>query len=609
MFGMEVEFMQDQQLWKQFISGDEFVVNVLDAKIAESWKLCSHAEIDPYLVKPQKILSVLELVNKQQQYSNLIEIVKKQIKKVEGDLLLKLPVFILTDETGNILWRGGNIQAQERANEFYFKEGTKWTELNVGTNAIGIALRTKKDKYVSLNEHYAYASRQWSCSASPIFDETGSLLGVLDVSTLHNESAKDAFLLLTLLTQRISNILIREDLERQKELLQYSVLHQRDDFLCDTHFKIVSVPEKYAECFAVGNDIHMYIKAKTIYKSEKIYFENRLIGYKVRIFSDLSPQNKFYYPGVPTANKTYQQFLQQVLRLADSSLPIHLFGESGTGKEVIAQTIHYNSQVKNGPLVAINCGAINQNLLESELFGYAPGAFTGSNAKGQKGKIEQADGGTLFLDEVESMSAQMQTALLRVVEEKKVVPVNGEPRKVSFRLITASNQDLRDLVNQDKFRKDLFYRIYVCPIQIPPLRERKEDIKQLIAAFCESKKWRINWQNDIYNISCDYPWYGNIREFNNFLERLHIFYESQVPTREQLKKLIEAGVLPNDSVKLAADVEDIPSYRRKNGAVKEIDELRQKLEKNHYHLSQTARDLHISRTTLYRKMKKYGLNK
>lgn len=604
--------MQDQQLWKQFIAGNEFVANTLETRIAESWKICSRAEIDPYLVRPQKILSASELLSKQHQYRNMIEVVKTQVGTVENNLKLNQPVFILTDEVGNILWRDGNLQAQEHANDFYFREGTKWTELNVGTNAIGISLRTKKDEHVALNEHYAHASRQWSCSASPILDEDGNVLGVLDVSTLHNDSAKDAFLLLTLLTQRIANILISADLERRKELLQYCMLHRSDELLCDTHFKIVSTPEKYAAHFKLGNDIHSYINSKTIYKSEKIYFKNKLIGYKVRIFSEPLRTNTFYYPGVPTANRAYSQFLQRILKLAGSSLPIHLFGESGTGKEVLARTIHYNSSVKSGPLIAINCGALNQNLLESELFGYAPGAFTGSNIKGQKGKIEQANGGTLFLDEIESMSRQMQTALLRVVEEKKVVPINGEPKKISFRLITASNQDLRVLVRRKKFREDLFYRIYVCPVQIPPLRERKEDIQQLITSFCKVKKWQIAWQKNIYSVSRDYPWYGNVREFNNFMERLYLFYEQQKPTIKQIRKLIEAGTIRNND-----NEKEIPAVSKRQPSdgeeqseteeIKEIKKLRRALEKNHYRISKTAAELHVSRTTIYRKMKRYKL--
>ncbi|WP_057745372.1 sigma-54-dependent Fis family transcriptional regulator [Liquorilactobacillus capillatus] len=602
--------MQNQQLWKQFISGNRFAADMLDTKIAESWKFCSRAEVDPYLSKPQKILSAAELLNKQQQYSKLIEIVKEQIKRIESSFILEKPVFILTDENGNILWRDGNLQAQEHANEFYFREGTMWTELNVGTNAIGIALRTKRDEHVTSDEHYAYASRQWSCSASPILDEEGDVLGVLDISTLYNDSAKDALLLLTLLTQRISNVLIREELERRKELLQYCVLHQPNELLCDTHFKLVSVPEKDSERFELGSDIHNYIDTKTIYKSEKIYFKNKLIGYKMHIFTKSPHPNKFYYPGVPTANKAYSQFLERILKLASSNLPIHLFGESGTGKEVLARTIHYNSAVKEGPLVAINCGALSQNLLESELFGYAPGAFTGSNAKGQKGKIEQADGGTLFLDEIESMSSQMQTALLRVIEEKRVVPINGEPRKVSFRLITASNRDLRSLVQQKKFREDLFYRIYVCPVQIPPLRERKEDLQQLITAFCKKKKWHLSWQDELYAISQTYSWYGNIREFNNFLERLYLFYELQQPTSTQIRQLIEAGAIcgskepTGETAGLTKVAEHTLPLQSQS---KEVKKLQKVLEQNHYHISKTAAELCISRTTLYRKMKKYGL--
>lgn len=611
MFLNRGDYMENQQLWKQFISGNMIAADTLDTKIAESWKFCSRAEVDPYLTKPQKILSTAELLDKQQQYRNLIKVVRDQIKMVESSFVLEKPVFILTDEIGNILWRAGNIQAKEHANEFYFREGTMWTELNVGTNAIGIALRTKRDEHVTSEEHYAYESRQWSCSASPILDEEGNVLGVLDISTLHNDSAKDALLLLTLLTQRISNILIREDLERQKELLQYCMLHQSNELLCDTHFKLVSVPEKDSNRFELGSNVHEYIDTKTIYKSEKIYFKNKLIGYKMKIFTKNPKTNRNYYPGVPTANKAYSKFLDRVLRIAGSSLPIHLFGESGTGKEVLARTIHYNSAVKDGPLVAINCGAINQNLLESELFGYAPGAFTGSNAKGQKGKIEQADGGTLFLDEIESMSSQMQTALLRVIEEKKIVPINGKPCKVSFCLITASNQDLKTLVQQKKFREDLFYRIYVCPVQIPPLRERKEDIRQLIAAFCKKKSWYLNWQEELYDISCTYSWYGNIREFNNFLERLYLFYELQQPTEEQIRQLIEAGALSPSNQK--KEIDPIPSdanhslpLRNKSTEAKKLQET---LESNHYHISKTATELCISRTTLYRKMKKYGLNR
>lgn len=601
--------MQNQQLWENFITGNQLAADTLDTKIAESWKSCLQAEVDPYLIKPQKILSAAELFNKQQQYGKLIEVVREQIKMVEVNFILEKPVFILTDETGNILWRAGNLQAQEHANEFYFREGTMWTELNVGTNAIGIAIRTKRDEHVTSDEHYAYASRQWSCSASPILDEEGNVLGVLDISTLHNDSAKDALLLLTLLTQRISNILIREELERRKELLQYCVLHQPNELLCDTHFKLVSIPEKDSEHFELGSDIHNYIDAKTIYKSEKICFKNRLIGYKMHIFNKLSQANKAYYPGVPTANKAYSQFLKRVLKFAGSNLPIHLFGESGTGKEVLARTIHYNSAIEDGPLVAINCGALNQDLLESELFGYAPGAFTGSNAKGQKGKIEQADGGTLFLDEIESMSMRMQTALLRVIEEKRIIPINGESRKVSFRLVTASNRDLRVLVQQKKFREDLFYRIYVCPVQIPPLRERKEDIRQLIAAFCKKKKWKLSWQDELYSISCTYSWDGNIREFNNFLERLYLFYELQQPTDTQIRQLIEAGMLSAGIQGKAADTflgtaKHGLSLKSKS---EEAQKLQQVLEQNHYHVSKTAAELCISRTTLYRKMKKYGL--
>lgn len=235
-------------------------------------------------------------------------------------------------------------------------------------------------------------------------------------------------------------------------------------------------------------------------------------------------------------------------------------------------------------------------MLESELFGYAPGAFTGANQEGHVGKILQANGGTLFLDEIDSMPWKMQTALLRVLEEKQVVPLNGQPQPVDFRLVSASNQDLRKRVLAKEFREDLFYRIYVGKLSIPPLRERLEDLLPLVDRFCEKRQWQIAWKERLLQIARTYHWPGNIREFNNFLERLYIFYVEEEPTNEQILELITLGILSEKETKPQESIEN-----------QEREEILKALKSQHYHVTNAAKSLGISRATLYRKIKEYHI--
>lgn len=304
----------------------------------------------------------------------------------------------------------------------------------------------------------------------------------------------------------------------------------------------------------------------------------------------------FIYGGIPTASPSYQRFLKKVQLAANSSVAVHVSGESGSGKELIARALHDNSPYRNGPLVSVNCGALSDDLLQSELFGYAGGAFTGANPKGYIGKFMQANRGTLFLDEVNSMSVKMQSALLRVLEDHWVTPIGSDkPQKVDFRLVTASNQDLRKLVEQNLFRMDLFYRIYVSALTIPPLRDHFEDLSPLIHSFCEEKNWHLTWQDTLIKIAMSHRWPGNIREFYNFLERLHLYYQDEEPTVEQITDLLQ----------LAPTVQaPVP---KTSLTLSEPDQILYTLQKNQNQLNKTALELGISRSTLYRKIKKYHL--
>jgi transcriptional regulator with PAS, ATPase and Fis domain len=219
--------------------------------------------------------------------------------------------------------------------------------------------------------------------------------------------------------------------------------------------------------------------------------------------------------------------LKENIRLiAKGSANVLLTGESGSGKELFARAIHFESSRKAKPFIAVNCGAIPETLLESELFGYAPGAFTGASKQGKIGKFELANGGTIFLDEIGDMPFSMQVKLLRVLQEKVVIPV-GSNKLVKFdaRIISATNKDLEKLVKENSFREDLFYRLNVIPINIPPLRERKEDIppliKFLLDKYCSIYKKSVPAiAKDVMEVFLCYPWPGNVREMENVIEYL-----------------------------------------------------------------------------------------
>jgi DNA-binding NtrC family response regulator len=287
--------------------------------------------------------------------------------------------------------------------------------------------------------------------------------------------------------------------------------------------------------------------------------------------------------------------LEKVKRVAQSNSPVIITGESGTGKELIARAIHSNSQRKFFPLVTVHCGALTESLLESELFGHEKGAFTGAMYN-RKGRFEMADGGSIFLDEIGTISAKMQIELLRVLESKTFVRVGGNKEITSdFRIICATNKDLNTLVRSGKFREDLYYRLNVVNINIPPLRERIEDIPNLVNYFIG--KYCTSMSRNIMSIHpaalkrlemYDYP--GNVRELENMIERaIVVGNEKEI----RIKDLpFENGVMNNS-------IEGLQDLEKKH--IKLI------LEKYDWNISRSAKALKVDRVTLYNKIKKYHL--
>ena len=234
-----------------------------------------------------------------------------------------------------------------------------------------------------------------------------------------------------------------------------------------------------------------------------------------------------------------KDLLDTVVRLAQVDSTVLISGESGTGKELIAETIHNNSARKNQPFIKINCGAISHNLLETELFGYADGAFTGAKKGGKAGYFELANGGTLLLDEISELPYNLQVNLLRVLQSQELIRVGGETTiPIDVRIIAASNLNLQELVEKNQFRKDLFYRLNVVPVDVPPLRERKEEIPVLAAHFVQvfNKKYKMEKElsPQVIDVLMDYDWPGNVRELENVIERLVVTIPGNILSREDL---------------------------------------------------------------------------
>ena len=292
-------------------------------------------------------------------------------------------------------------------------------------------------------------------------------------------------------------------------------------------------------------------------------------------------------------------------RVAGEDSSVLIEGESGTGKELVARAIHKKSNRSGQPFIRVNCGALNDNLLESELFGHEKGAFTGA-IRQKKGRFELADKGTLFLDEIGDISATMQVKLLRALQEKEFERVGGEKTlKVDVRIITATNQSLKELIRKGSFREDLFYRLSVIPIRLPALRERKDDIPKLIEYFInklnQQKQQIKSVSSEAVELLKDYPWPGNIRELENLIERLHIICpENSIPGSLAAQFLGKSDLMQNNHDHLP--LEDALYHFEKQMII-------QAMEKAKGVKNQAAKLLGIGTSSLYYKLEKFGLLK
>ncbi|MBL3820663.1 sigma-54-dependent Fis family transcriptional regulator [Bacillus sp. BSL6] len=606
--------------WKKFVDEGVLDSNRINERISESWYRCKQANVNPHMNKGQKILSSNIFQDQKKKSEIFLDIAIPQIQNMRKTIDELQMMALLIDPDGYVLSLSGNKQTLQRAKQINFIEGVKWTEAAVGTNAIGTALEIEEAIMISGTEHYSVASHSWSCAAAPIHNDDGKLIGVLDFSCPIEFSHPYMLGMVTSIAHAIEReCSIRVHQNELHLIHRFLDVIDSDEqvVICNHRDVIVSASKRVRErvCnwsrMKLADLMHYGLKTKL---EVPVYSNNRMIGKciyvkenkQVKSFSTSPFINGITFPGVIGTSSAFQHTLEEIKLVSPTDASVYVCGETGVGKEYVARAIHENSPRKNGPFIAVNCGSLPKELMESELFGYAEGAFTGARRQGYKGKFEQADRGTIFLDEIGEVPPEMQIALLRVLQERTVTPIGSSKEvPVNIRIITATHKDLLRLVEEGKFRQDLYYRLHVYPLYVPSLIERKEDIPYFIQQFCERKNWNIVFPKSICNQFALHTWPGNIRELLNVLERIYILSQGREICEKQISFLLQTMMGNQHQLELQTEnkTENTLNFREKI----QRDSMIEALEKTNGNVSLAAKLLDVPRSTFYKRMQKYKL--
>ncbi|MRD35652.1 GAF domain-containing protein [Bacillus thuringiensis] len=606
--------------WKKFINEGVLDSNRINERISESWHRCKQANVNPHMNKGQKILSSIFFQDQKKKSEIFLDIAIPQIQNMRKTIDELQMMALLIDPDGYVLSLSGNKQTLKRAKHINFIEGVKWTEAAVGTNAIGTALEIEEAIMISGTEHYSVVSHSWSCAAAPIHNDDGKLIGVLDFSCPIEFSHPYMLGMVTSIAHAIEReCSIRVHQNELHLIHRFLDVIDSDEqvVICNHRDVIVSASKSVRE--RINNWSRMKLEELMHHGLETkleipVYSNERMIGKcmylkeneQMNTYSALTFIKGITFPGVTGTSKAFQHTLEEIKLVSPTDASVYVCGETGVGKEYVARAIHENSPRKDGPFIAVNCGSLPKELIESELFGYAEGAFTGARRQGYKGKFEQAKGGTLFLDEIGEVPPEMQVALLRVLQERTITPIGSSKEvPVNIRIITATHKDLLRLVEEGKFRQDLYYRLHVYPLYVPSLIERKEDIPYFIQHFCEQKNWNVVFPKSICNQFLQHTWPGNIRELVNALERIYILSQGREICEKQVALLIQTMMGNQQQLELQVEnkTEHTLNFREKI----QRDSMIEALQKTNGNVSLAAKLLDVPRSTFYKRMQKYKL--
>lgn len=608
--------------------------------IRASWQRCVTLHgLDPSRMQEARVLPWHELLQHRQAMEEFRHIAHHGLTALHQQIEAAGYVLMLTDARGVAIDFMGDGHAEIRLRRAGLLPGALWTEGSAGTCAVGTVLATGKPLTVHQAEHFDATHIPLTCSAVPLFDPEGKLMAVLDISALSSPQPKSS--------QRLA-LQIATQHAHQIENAWFSHCHRNDWILklsaasaytevnpdcmlaVDTSGTVIGHTHRARLMLGKGRDTDWpltqdcsdllgmpvgmllntsvnslpdwlasgsghYASLELAHSGEK-RFVSAVPPARQPLRSRISGARPLP-PSLAALNggdEMLQQQLHRASRLLASSLPLVLQGETGSGKEYFARAFHLASDRSESPFVAVNCAAIPASLIESELFGYLPGSFSGAGGKGQRGLIREADNGTLFLDEIGDMPLEMQTRLLRVLAEQEVLPVGASrPINVNLRVISASHHPLDRLVEEGRFRADLYYRLQGATIALPPLRQRS-DLDWLIDTFIAK---RVTIAGAARRRLHQYRWPGNLRELSNALEYAIAVSENGSIAEHDLPDTLlnptrcEGESAGHTDVQQCAEAQLIMRYLRAAC----------------WNQSAVARQMGISRMTLYRRMQRYGI--
>ncbi|NNA75195.1 sigma-54-dependent Fis family transcriptional regulator [Pseudomonas lactis] len=604
-----------------------------DPSIARSWLRCvEDYHLDPALTIAPTVLEHGRLLESRERLRQVLHIAGSEMNSLHQQLSGAGHAVLLTDARGvilNCVTAPSERKIFERAGLWL---GADWSEACEGTNGIGTCLVERQSLTIHRDEHFRGRHTGLTCSASPVFDPHGELLAVLDVSSareaVSRQSQFHTMALVNLSAKMIESCYFLRHFEHHW-LLRFHLqaesvgLFSEGLLAFDGEGRICAVNQSALNLLGqlrgglVGQPVEAFFDCSLDQLLGRAS-ANATASWPLRtregrpLFAALRGQPRAVPAAIikPQASRplgiclgdpALQNELRKASRVFERDVPLLINGETGCGKEAFAKAVHQSSQRGDKAFVALNCAAIPENLIESELFGYRAGSFTGALKEGMRGKLQQADGGTLFLDEIGDMPLALQTRLLRVLEDRLVVPIGGEPQAVNVRIISATHRNLLERVADGSFREDLYYRLNGLEVALPPLRERgdKSQLLDFLLAQ-EAGTQQVMLDEPARQALLAFHWPGNLRQLRTVLRTVVALCEGARVSLEDLPALIRQARPQGERV-------DAPCASPLESAERQA--LLNALAQQRWHMSHVAEQLGVSRNTLYRKLRKHGISR
>ncbi len=624
----------------------------IDHRVRHSWARCIETySLDPQAPKKATVIDRPELQARREQHGLLLSIARIELLSLRERLHHNDFGIMLTDEDGVILHYVGDPGFAATAKRSGLREGAVWSERELGTNGMGTCIVEQRSVVIHQNEHFLAQNTELTCSATPIFDSRGRVVAALDISGSFNRAQTHTLALVEIAAQNIENRTLLESCKRHYMLR----FHRQKEFISTpgegivafddngmivganrSALELLGVPDHRALCgqplesvFDTTLSTQMQLASRRAFRAAPLLAR----ASQSKLWSAIQPPERDTRnePGRrehvvlpastscgPLATMEYGDPLMAnnvriVRRVIDRDIPVLLLGETGTGKGCFAKAIHAASRRADKPFVTVNCAAIPETLIESELFGYKAGAFTGATREGHPGRVVQANGGTLFLDEIGDMPLPLQVRLLSVIEDREVIPLGGSKSiPVDIRIISATHCDLLQQVRERRFREDLYYRLNGLSLRMPALRDRRDARNLILNLIREESRDRgsaIDIDEAALRRLLQSPWPGNIRQLRNVLRTMIAMSENDSLTLADFDEEWLSGGTPgaapaqqNDAIALDLDGDDVLGEAEREA-------LRRVLECCRWNVSAAAVQLHVSRKTLYRKMFRHGITR